>query len=74
MITVFSTQGCQPCKQVIRLLEKENVPFQVIDTTGDSEIVNELRKRHRQFPVVRFPDLEEISGFQPALIRAKLQQ
>lgn len=69
-VVVYSTQKCGQCKMTYKDLERHNVNFEVIDVSGDEDMMNKLRDMgFKQFPVVMAGE-ESWNGFRPDKIKA----
>lgn len=69
-VVVYSTQKCGQCKMTYKDLERHNVNFEVVDVSGDEDMMNKLRDMgFKQFPVVMAGE-ESWNGFRPDKIRA----
>ncbi|MGW6132342.1 glutaredoxin family protein [Cellulomonas sp. NPDC055163] len=55
-VTVYTRTGCQACRFTFRALDKAGIRYEVVDTTGNTELEDELRARGAmQMPVVVTP-------------------
>jgi glutaredoxin-like protein NrdH len=69
-VVVYSTQKCGQCKMTYKDLERHNVNYEVIDVSGDEDMMSKLRDMgFKQFPVVMAGE-ESWNGFRPDKIRA----
>lgn len=65
-VRVFSTAYCGWCRRAEQLLERNNIPFEAIDVTGDPEARATLAEEAggRQTVPVIFIDDRPIGGYQ----------
>lgn len=65
-VRVFGTTYCGSCRRAEALLEKQGIPFEKIDVTGDAEARAELIKaaNGRQTVPVIFIDNQPIGGYE----------
>jgi len=69
-ITVYSTPSCVQCKATYRALDKQGVPYEVVDVTTDAQALAMVHGLgYVQAPVVVAGD-EHWSGFRPDRISA----
>jgi glutaredoxin-like protein NrdH len=69
-VVVYSTQKCGQCKMTYKDLERHNVNYEVIDVSGDENMMGKLREMgFKQFPVVMAGE-ESWNGFRPDKIKA----
>ena len=63
-VTVYSTTTCGWCRRAEALLERQGIPFQTIDVTGDRQARAELveRANWRTVPVI-FVEGRPIGGY-----------
>lgn len=70
MLKVYTKENCIQCKMSKRDLQKNNIPYQEIDITGNPQIIAELKEQGwKQMPVLVFAD-ESWSGYRPDKIRS----
>jgi glutaredoxin 3 len=67
-VRVFSTPGCNSCKQAGKFLSEKGVDFDYIDVTSDGEALKEMRtisKGARSAPIISVCD-KVLIGFNKA--------
>ncbi len=75
MLTLWTKEGCMPCKMVKKLLtEKLHVSFIEEDASAEENAVEVAQRGIRSVPVLEFPDGTLIQGFQPERIKEQLQR
>lgn len=73
MVTVFSKPACIQCTMTIRALDASGVKYVVLDVTTNEDALNTVRELgYMQAPVVVWDD-DHWSGFQPDLIKARIE-
>ena len=69
-VTVYTKPACVQCRATYKALEKNGIPYDVVDLTEDAEARNlVMALGHLQAPVVIAGD-EHWSGFRPDRISA----
>ena len=69
-ITVYSKPNCVQCNATYRALDKQGLPYEVVDLTQDAEAMESVKALgYQQAPVV-FADDEHWAGFRPDRIKA----
>lgn len=70
---LFSKPGCYPCKSVEARLIKYGIPYIKHDITQDADAYDRVRQLgYSGVPVIIQPDGESFHGYQPARIKALL--
>ncbi|MDR1118990.1 MAG: glutaredoxin-like protein NrdH [Bifidobacteriaceae bacterium] len=75
-VTVYSQPACPQCRATYRALDREGIPYAVVNLADDVHALEQVRALgYRQAPVV-VTESEHWSGFRPdriaALTRARL--
>ena len=69
-ITVYSKPNCVQCNATYRALDKQGLPYEVVDLTQDAEAMESVKALgYQQAPVV-FADGDHWAGFRPDKIKA----
>jgi glutaredoxin-like protein NrdH len=72
-ITVYSKPNCPNCTLTCRLLEREGIPYRVIDVSRDADALAHVKGLgYCAAPVVQVDADEHWSGFRPDRITALL--
>lgn len=68
--TVYSATVCPQCNATYRSMEREDVPFQVINAQEDQEAGDLIKAMgYQRAPVVVLPDGTHWGGFRPDMIK-----
>lgn len=69
IVLVYSMPQCQACRMTQRALEKENVPFEVVDLQDNPQLIEEFREQGlTSAPIVEYHG-ERSAGFRPDRLR-----
>lgn len=69
-VTVYSKPNCVQCGATYRLLDREGIPYEVVDVSKDPEAMEYVTSLgHMQAPVVVAGE-DNWAGFQPDKIKA----
>ncbi len=69
-ITVYSKPNCVQCNATYRALDKQGLPYEVVDLTQDAEAMESVKALgYQQAPVV-FADGDHWAGFRPDKIKS----
>ncbi len=74
-LTMYSTPWCGYCHRLGRQLEREGVPFEVVDVEQDrsaAEYVMSVNGGNRTVPTVVFPDGSALTNPSVAQVRERL--
>ena len=72
-IIIYSKQDCVQCSATYRAMDKQGLPYQVIDLTQDAQALGQVRAMgYQQVPVIVAGD-QHWSGFRPDKISALRQ-
>ena len=70
MITIYSKPNCVQCNATYRALDKQGLPYTVVDLMEDAEAMESVKALgYQQAPVV-FADGDHWAGFRPDKIKA----
>ena len=70
MITIYSKPNCVQCNATYRSLDKQGLPYTVVDLMEDAEAMEAIKALgYQQAPVV-FADGDHWAGFRPDKIKA----
>jgi glutaredoxin-like protein NrdH len=73
-ITVYSKPACVQCDATYRALDKQGLPYEVVDIMTDAEALESIKALgYQQAPVV-FAGGDHWSGFRPDKIKALAAQ
>lgn len=73
-LTMYSTPWCGYCRRLKSQMERENIPFTVVDIEEDpaaAEYVMSLNGGNQTVPTVRFPDGSALTN--PTIVQVKDQ-
>ena len=63
MLTVYGQPNCQPCRMTEYYLARENVPYNYVDLSKDTEALARMKAvGHIQTPIIETPT-QTTSGF-----------
>ena len=69
-ITVYSKPNCVQCNATYRALDKQGLPYEVVDLTQDAEAMESVKALgYQQAPVV-FADGDHWASFRPDKIKS----
>lgn len=72
-IIIYSKPDCVQCTATYRAMDKQGIPYQVIDLTQDAQALGQVRAMgYQQVPVIVAGD-QHWSGFRPDKISALRQ-
>jgi glutaredoxin-like protein NrdH len=72
-IIIYSKPDCVQCSATYRAMDKQGLPYQVIDLTQDAQALGQVRAMgYQQVPVIVAGD-QHWSGFRPDKISALRQ-
>jgi mycoredoxin len=75
-LTMYSTQWCGYCMRLKKQLEREGIPFEVVDIEFDPEaaaFVENVNGGNQTVPTVRFADGSALTNPSFAQVTGKLQ-
>ncbi|HLU34014.1 MAG TPA: mycoredoxin [Natronosporangium sp.] len=77
MLTMYSTPWCGYCRRLAAQLDRERIPYQVVDIEQDAaaaEYVTSVNHGNRTVPTVRFPDGTALTNPSITEVKARLAQ
>lgn len=75
-VILYSKPGCQPCRITKMALLAQNVDFEEIDVSANTEAARFVSEElgYRSMPVVYFDQQTHWSGYRPESIKSALRE